>query len=196
MDSAHKIGRPYTVEFSIPSAANLSMARPPIPSTAADGRAMVGCRSDFEPAAHAFDPIDHVPKSGPAGLFRHLEAGAIVDDLEGKLVGEGAQVDLDVRRLSVLGDVLQGFEADEVDGGLDVGSKTVEVVCCDGGGHRHLLCLGANRRDQSLLPKQRRVDAARQCAQRPKGLITLIFQRPDRISSALWVTLCQVGRQA
>ena len=94
----------------------------------------------------------------------------------------------------MLGDVLQGFEANEVDGGLDFGLIAVEVIGPDDGRHRHLLRLGANRRRQPLLPKQRRVDAARQRAQRPQRLSALILQRPDRGSRAFWVALRQVSR--
>jgi hypothetical protein len=44
----------------------------------------VGGRPDLESAADRFDSIDHVSKSGAAGVLRHVKAGPIVNHFESK----------------------------------------------------------------------------------------------------------------
>ena len=89
--------------------------------------------------------------------------------------------DLARRRVRVLRDVVQGLEAAEVDGGLDVLPVPTDAVRLHGDGHGGLPRVGFQRGRQALVGEQRRVDASCEVPEVPERLRRLDLEvREDR----------------
>jgi hypothetical protein len=85
------------------------------------------------------------------------------------------------------GRVLDGFDAAEVHGGLDVGRVAADIRGVDDDRQRHLPGMRADGRRESLLGQQRRADAAGQVAQGLQGLAGAGLELRDEGSFPLLV---------
>src|SRR5207247_5969566 len=87
-----------------------------------------GLDSTVDGSAEGVEPVHHALQPRAISGCGGVEAGSVVDDLEGEFAVRLSQADLGSARPRVFRDVVERFECAEVHGGLDILRLPAEVL--------------------------------------------------------------------
>ena len=158
-----------------------------------DGRALAGCRLDFERGADQRGPLLHAEQAEARASRRRsarIEADAIVFDDEQDLVAAAFEDDVDVRRPRVLGDVGQRLLRDAVQRRFRFrGQPIVEQargvqLRRDADPLRPVLDIVRQRRPQPEIVERRRAQLPHQMVDVPVDLLRDGLERGDQRARA------------
>ena len=128
------------------------------------------------------DPVGHALQAGAPRRGRRVEPDAVVPDLEREpsaVLSKSSTSTLEAPR--VLRDVLERLEDAEVDARLDVLRVAPDAVGGDVDRDGGLARLRLERRGEPLVGEQRRVDPAREVAERLERVVGLRLQLRDQL---------------
>jgi hypothetical protein len=113
-------------------------------------------------AAQGGEPVRDPLQTRAVAGRRRVEPTPVVADLEAELARAVQEQDRRSVRPRVLADVLQGLQAREVHGRLDVRGEPLHPVGLDRHGYHRPTSLRLERGRQSLVGEQRRIDPTRE----------------------------------
>ena len=129
----------------------------------------LGSRPDLELAAECGEPVGHVPQARAHRSAVGVVAAPVVGHSEPQGSVLRLKTDPGLRGMSVVGGVLQRFQAAEIHRRLGVLAEAPDPLGFNRHRQRRLAGLGVERRGQAEVGQQRRVD--------PAGEVTQVFQR-------------------
>ena len=131
-------------------------------------------------------------------LLRHLgvEAGPVVGDGEQQAARFLPQLHRDMCLRRVLGGILQGLEAAEVDGSLDLGGEPSLDLGLQADVERTAIGSRSQRLDHATVAQQRRVDAVGEVAQLLDRVLHVGGQRIEHLGRGRGVVGKEVLRQS
>jgi hypothetical protein len=115
------------------------------------------------------EPVGDALEPGAVGHFVDFEAHTIVGRFESEPVVAIRETQSDAGCLCVLGDVLEGLEAGEVEGGFDLTRVSADAVTLDVDRNHRPPGLRIERGNQPLIGEQRRID--------PPGEVAKLLER-------------------
>jgi hypothetical protein len=134
-------------------------------------------RPDGEEASERLDSVRHIGEAGTATHLLGVESPSVVLDLEGQRSIQGRKTNHCIGGVRILRHVLQRLQNAKVHGCLCLLGKTSNTFGVHSDRERRLFGLGADRRNQTLVGQQWRVD--------PSGEITEVLQGVLRLSLKL-----------